>query len=240
MTEQEFARIMVEHKVFPTKKRLLFQLHYLFGNIDFTDKAVLDIGGGEGLLSFYAALKGARKVICIEPESEGSSMGVVEKFRRINHQFQFSNVSIVKDTFQDFRTDLLFDIIVMYDSINHIDENACINLRSTNEAKREYSEHFTRLFNLTNKNGVLIIADCSNYNFWKLFRIRNPFAGSIEWHKHQSPEIWSKLAENSGFIHEKQKWSSINRFGNAGKLILGNRVASYFLNSHFLLYLKKL
>jgi cyclopropane fatty-acyl-phospholipid synthase-like methyltransferase len=240
MTEIEFAQIIVDNGIFPTMKRLRFKLDNLFDKLKLSGKTVLDIGGGEGLLSFYSAYKGAQNVICLEPESEGSSFGVIEKFYSLKEQFQFSNVSLNKDVFQNFKTALQFDLILMYNSINHLNEPACINIRSDKHAKSEYMEYFNKLYALTNNNGILIISDCSNKNFWDSIRIRNPFAKNIEWNKHQSPEIWFDLAQKSGFKFEKLIWSSFNRLGKPGKIIFANKIAAYFFDSHFNLYLKKI
>jgi 2-polyprenyl-3-methyl-5-hydroxy-6-metoxy-1,4-benzoquinol methylase len=45
----------------------------LFRDIDFDGKRVLDIGGGDGVYSFYAAAMGAAEVVCLEPEAAGST-----------------------------------------------------------------------------------------------------------------------------------------------------------------------
>ena len=39
-------------------KNLERHLKYIFGVYDFSNKSILDIGGGLGLLSIYAAIKG--------------------------------------------------------------------------------------------------------------------------------------------------------------------------------------
>ena len=52
------------------------QLEDLFDGVDLSGKRMLDIGGGSGIYSFYAACAGAREVICLEPEAAGSMSGV--------------------------------------------------------------------------------------------------------------------------------------------------------------------
>lgn len=71
-------------KLYSTGKRLKFYLEQqLFKNIDFRNKTLIDIGGGNGLFSFYAALNGAKKVVVMEPEFDGSTSGVIKKFHEI-------------------------------------------------------------------------------------------------------------------------------------------------------------
>ena len=57
----DFYDLMVSKKMYSSKSKLKFYLNNLFENVDFTDKEVLDVGGGRGLLSFYAAVEGARQ-----------------------------------------------------------------------------------------------------------------------------------------------------------------------------------
>lgn len=87
--------------------------------------------------------------------------------------------------------------------------------------------------------GMMIISDCSRINFWPLIIIANPFAPSITWNIHQSPYLWLKLLEKIGFVFHKLTWTSPNRLGLIGKLILGNKYFSFFRNSHFNLYVVK-
>lgn len=166
-------------------------------------------------------------------------MGTIEKFYRLKDLFQFSNVSLYKGTFQDFNTEAKFDVIVMHNSINHLNEQACMNLKFLKNAESEYAGYFNKLFDLADHRALLILSDCSNANFWDFIKIRNPFAENIEWNKHQSPEICNDLAQTSGFTFEELTWSTFNRLGKAEKTVLGNRFLSYFLDSHFNLYLTK-
>lgn len=91
---------------------------------------MLDIGCGDGILSLYAAWKGAKQVIGLEPELAGSTKGVLEKFKHQSELLALDNVSIKPLRFQDYQPkDVRFDIILLHNSINHLDEQACINLR---------------------------------------------------------------------------------------------------------------
>ncbi len=47
------------------KGKLRFYLDSLFRDIPFENKTMLDIGGGSGIFSFYAACMGAKRVVCL-------------------------------------------------------------------------------------------------------------------------------------------------------------------------------
>ncbi len=117
--------------LYSSQYNLRFYLNYLFKNISFNKKTMLDIGGGAGLFSFYAACLGANEVICLEPEAAGSRSGMVEKFKKLQSGLQtLVQVKLVSTTIQNFNpNDRKFDIILLHNSINHIDEEACIKLQ---------------------------------------------------------------------------------------------------------------
>jgi len=236
---QAYFDRVIKLGLYSSVKRLKFRLDFLFSDIDFCDKNVLDIGGGAGVLSFYAACMGAEKIINLEPELAGSSTGLKEKFNSINSELGLNNVYFVQKTFQEYKPSDIFDIVISHNSINHLDEEACIKLKEDKTAQEEYKKYFRKLFQMTNSGSKLIICDCSNKNFFNSLGLKNPFAPTIEWEKHQSPKVWANLPEECGFKKEKIKWSSFNRFGKLGNLILGNKVFSYFLTSQFCLYMER-
>ena len=231
---------VVQEGLYRNRDNLEFQLHSLFGKIDFLNRAVLDVGGGSGLYSFYAALMGAARVVCLEPGSHGSSSGAINKFNTMKRTLDISNVVLMPITLQSLSTtNGTFDIILLHNSINHLDETACINLLTHPASRAIYKDIFLKLYALANDGAVLIICDCSRHNFFARLQIRNPFAPTIEWHKHQSPEVWEKLLREVGFAYPHISWSSFNTLRRCGKILTGNRLISYFLISHFCLTMHK-
>lgn len=230
----------IKERLFPTKGRLRFQTQVLFAGVDFENKAVLDIGGGAGLLSFYAAAQGARSALCLEPEVDGSTPGVLEQIARLKQALGRQNVEFKPVTLQAFEAEgEKFDVVVLHASINHLDEAACINLLREPQSRAAYRELFAKIFALSNKGAKLIISDCSRYNFFALLGLRNPFVPTIEWHKHQAPQVWAELLAEVGFVNPRISWRSFNRLGNFGRVLLANRFAAYFLESNFCLRMEK-
>ena len=81
MSNSEFCNVAKEQALFKSSVRLQIYLSSLFADIDLRGKRVIDIGGGTGLYSFYAAAcGGARNVVCLEPEVHGRHSGMNVKF----------------------------------------------------------------------------------------------------------------------------------------------------------------
>ena len=232
---------IVDPKNTSTKKRLEFRLNRCFKDINLDKKRVLDIGGGNGLFSFYAALMGAKEVVCLEPEDAGSTTGVIETFNNFKESLNLDKVvKLESQTLQDFSSsNNKFDIILLYNSINHLDEEACINLQTDYKSREIYNSLFQKISDLSTSDSKIIIADCSRYNLFPLFGMKNPFMRSIEWHKHQSPKFWAGMLSKFGFQNARITWNSFNRMGSVGSFVLGNKFTSFFLNSHFRLVMSK-
>jgi len=143
--------------------------------------------------------------------------------------------------FQDFHTVKTFDIILMQDSINHLDEEACVKLQYDDEARKKYGLIFRKLSEIAVPGARLIITDFSRYNLFASLGVKNPFVPTSEWDKHQSPDFWSKMLSEYGFMNPEVFWTFYLASGvrKIGRLLLGNRFASYFFNSHFRLVLDK-
>jgi predicted RNA methylase len=237
---QHFLSLIAEEKVHKSQTRLRYYLNFLFSNLNFHDTRVLDIGGGNGIISFYAAVMGAKHVCCLEPEAAGSMLGMKERFARISQSLGLEEkVTLLPTPIQELNTlDKKFDIIILHNSINHLDEFACMNLQSDSVYKQRYQEIFTKLNTIMSDEGILVICDCSPKNFFALLNIKNPVAPTIEWHKHQTPEMWSNLLESSSFCQPQIRWTPftyLHRF----RYLSTNQIVSYFLTSHFCLTMHK-
>ena len=233
----KFETIVSETEKYRNKSGIIFKLETLFKGIELKDRKVLDIGGGDGLMSFWMAYKGA-DVYCLEPGSDGSAEIDNTDYHHFEKQTQLE-ITLIKNTFQDFNTEAHFDLILIHNAINHLNEAACERLGYDHAAFTTYIGYFEKLYALLKKDGILILSDCSRENFWSNIHMKNPFIENIEWGKHQSPALWWRLAKNANFELTKITWSTFNRLGQFGKALLGNRTVAYFLISHFNLYLKK-
>lgn len=235
-----YLSAVIKEGLYPNRENLQFHLKTLFKNIALENRRVLDIGGGSGLHSFYAACMGAKEVICLEPETEGSRSGMEAKFRKLGGMLGYDQVKFEPVTFQAFEpVGKQFDVILLHNSINHLDENACINLLNNEPSRAIYMDIFLKLSSLASGAAKLIVCDCSRYNFFALLRIRNPFAPTIEWHKHQAPEVWVDLLSQVGFVNPRIRWTTFNTLRSPGRALLGNKLLSYFLRSNFRFTMEK-
>jgi SAM-dependent methyltransferase len=236
----EYFKLMGSNGYYSSGNKLKFYVEYLFKNINFKNKSLIDIGGGNGLFSFFCVLNGAKKAVVMEPEFEGSSNGMIEGFHKIKDILgNPKNIEHTNCVLEDYDTDNnQFDIILMHNSINHIDEDGCIVLKTDIEAQKKYIVFFNLLRKIAHKDSTLIVCDCARSNFFGDIGLKNMYAPDIEWQKHQNPEVWINLLAQSGFTFESLEWTSPNAFFTIGRYIFGNRFIAYFTSSHFKLVFK--
>jgi len=218
---------------------LKWYLNIIFKKINFFNKKVLDIGGGFGLYSIYAACLGAAEVIILEPSLQGSESHYESKFQKLSNCLKLSNVIFIPKPIQSFHENIKFDVILLHNSINHLDEYSCKRLHYDEKAKLKYIYLFNLINNFAEKGSFLVICDCSRYNFFRLLNIKNPIAPNIEWQKHQSPQFWANMLKNVGFANPKILWIPPKPLRSFGKILFGNKYLSYFLASYFCLTMKK-
>ena len=133
----QFYQSVVANGAYTNKKNLRQYLCFMFQEISLSGKRVLDVGGGTGLLTLWAALNGANAV-CLEPEFDGSTQNAISVFQAIKTEVDNNlTAQLLKNTLSDYlkKDKGLFDIIIMANSINHIDEHACSQMAIKNAAR---------------------------------------------------------------------------------------------------------
>ncbi|MDG6220480.1 MAG: DUF1698 domain-containing protein [Candidatus Thermoplasmatota archaeon] len=235
-----FLEEAVRSGAYSTEQRLRFRMEHIFKDVDLNGKRVLDVGGGNGLHSFYSVAMGASRALCLEPEETGSTTGVLDKFENLKASLPNGDrVELDTRTIQEYEGEEEFDIILLINSINHLDEENCRKLREDQGAMESYKKIFDKMYSLMAPGGRMVITDCSSNNFFGMLGIKNPFAPKIDWSVHQPPAVWANLLGESGFRKASTGWSSPNRVGKAGRFLFGNRFASFFMQSHFRLVMGK-
>ena len=213
-----------------------FYLQHMFAGIDFEGKRMLDVGGGRGVFSYYAACMGA-DVVCLEPQGAGSTADMNRVFRETGAQLgRLSNIRLVVDTIQNYDPgDERFDIVLSHASINHLNEDACIRLHRDADAQDTYRELFRKIAGMCNPGAHLVACDVSRQNVFGLLGMTNPMAPDIEWHKHQPPAVWAALLTEAGFSEPRVTWGNRRRKNALLRALMNNRLVDYFQTSHFCL-----
>lgn len=234
-----YLRCAVSMGEYPCSKRLRAHVEAFFDGFELKEKRILDVGGGVGLLSIYAASRGADS-ICIEPEADGSTRGAAKRFSELASCAGVSaRAELDVCTIQDHKPDGLYDIVIMANTINHIDESACINLTNDQKSYDSYVEVFKNIFDMTRNGGAIIITDCDRKNIFNTFGMQSPIVPSIEWHKHQHPLMWMQVLGDAGFDNARYKWVAPTRLGKFWKLFLENRISAYTLTGMFRITARK-
>lgn len=220
-----------------TPHHIEYNCRQAFEDINLVGKNVLEIGAGEGILSAYTA-QFAKHVTAIEPEAAGSTEGYSSVIKHIKKQLGFANLELFQDIVQNFDcAERKYDIVLMHNSVNHLDEPMCEKLHYSSEAKNAYQNIFKHISSMMSLGAKLIIADCSRHNFFQMIHMKHPITPQIEWEKHQAPKTWVNILEPLGFVKEELSWTvayPLRKFS----LLLNNRTAAFFLFSHFCLVLK--
>lgn len=228
-----YLRCAVSMGEYPSARRLKAHAEAFFEGVELEGKRLLDVGGGAGLLSLYAASRGAHAV-CIEPEADGSTRGAARRFGELASCANLGErAELHVSTIQGHKSDHLYDIIIMANTINHLDEEACIRLSSDEVCRDRYVNIFRNIFDLMTPGGLMIITDCDRRNIFNTLGIRSPVVPSIEWYKHQHPMTWLKILVDAGFEKGSYRWLAPARLGYLGKIFLGNRLAAFGLTGMF-------
>ena len=213
-----------------------FAVREVFRGLDVRGRTVLDVGGGAGSLSFYAAALGAREVVCLEPGAAGSAGDLRTRFEHLGALTGLADrVRHDPSPIQTYAPGRTFDLVLSQNSINHMDEVACVDLQRSPEARARYRHIFAQLAALTSPGGRLVLSDCSSSALWPTLGVRSPLAPKLAWHKHQPPESWAELAVEAGFRLDDLQWSTPRSLRSLGRVLLSNRTFAWLTTAHFVL-----
>jgi len=206
---------------------------FLFNGIPLTGAHVLDVGCGRGAWSMWAVLHEASKVVGIEPGADGSSQGCLDALRRSIAILGIENrLEARGDYLHELpRPDVPYDVVMMHNVINHLDEEAVVVLHQSRQARKKYVTHLQDLRSRMRAGSWVIVADCARDNLWARLGLTSPFVPSIEWNKHQNPDTWVRIFSEAGFRPADLRWSPLQPFPRA----TANWLVQYITCSHFVL-----
>jgi SAM-dependent methyltransferase len=235
----ETAYARTAQQFHPSPARLVAYYDLVFDGVPLSSQRLLDVGGGSGVASFYAASRGAA-VTCLEPAGDGAAGNLPVILRRFQEAMPDADVRLDQRTLQQMRDDEgPFDIVLLHNSVNHLNEAACAHVHKDAEAREAYLTVLAKLAALTAHGGFLIVADCGRRNLLGSLGMPNPFAPGIDWHIHQQPRTWVRLLRDLGFAEPRVRWDAPSRMRRWGQSLFGNPVGGWLLNSHFIITMRR-
>ena len=194
---------------------------------------VLDVGCGKGATTFYAALCGAKEVIGLDPEASGSTAGLTEAFSKIRGELGLKKCVLKPTDFMTYNTETPFDLILLYNSINHIRE-VTSDIQRDEAARKSQGRVIAQIAKVLKPNGWVILCDAGRRNLFGDLGLRSPLAPTISWNAHQTLGAWRQLLAEHGFSDFCHNWYVPYIIPWAG-ILLDNPVSNYLTFSHFVL-----
>lgn len=235
---QEYFAIVEAEGVQRSLPNFKFYLNYLFRDVSFTGKSVLDIGSGSGYMGFYAACRGASELVCLEPETDGANPTLNKIFSQFQSRLPDAEVVKFPQTIQDYQGKKSFDMILMHNSINHVIEG-CPDLRRDPMLQERARQVFAKVFGLCKRGACLLIVDNSRYHAFQLLGMKHPLVPHVGWRHHETPAFWIDLLKQVGFERKHLRWGSLNTLRGPGRLFMNNSLAAYILGLPFILTVRK-
>ncbi|TWU55687.1 class I SAM-dependent methyltransferase [Rubripirellula reticaptiva] len=225
-------------------KRYRRYLRQLFGDVDLKGLRILEIGSGKGLISLHCGLAGAKHVISVEPEMEGSTSGVIAIQKERIKSLSLENVELRQ---QDFNSlDVAggsIDLIVMIAVLNHLHETPH-NASRNADAFDKYVAIAKKLHSLLDEGGSVVATDACRYCLWtQLRRVGWPrkwclTQRTIDWKIHQQPAVWEKIFLAAGFSRFEVKYPVPNRLRYLEPLV-NNSIGNFAVMGEFIFYAYK-
>jgi len=236
----KFDKILADSQIPRSYGYSFYFKNYIFNDVSIENKTILDLGGGNGIASFYALHKTKNcSAWIVDPIAEGSNQLMTDQYNTLKDKIDPARIHFHRDFIDTLQKPEYFDIILMHNSINHIGEDIIEHVESNKEHWDQYLTRLEPVILRAKKGAHIVIADCSNKNFWNDLGMRNPLAPNIDWNLHHRPQVWRRMLKELGCSHSETRWTARREFLAPGKFMLANRFFNYFLGSHFVSVYKK-
>lgn len=232
MRDDGTVRAVAQRLGYGSYKRYQAKSAFLFAGIPLQGKRILEIGCGNGAFCMWAVLHGAHYALGIEPEADGSTSGSSKCFKEVTAEYGIANAEVITCHFAGLPIpEKKYDVVILYNVINHLDEGAVQVLHRNAQAYNQYKDIVHRLASYMHAGSVLILGDSGRINMWNMLGLRSPVAPTIEWQKHQNARQWIRLFEDSGFRLLDFRWSHLYPLGR----LASNWLVHFVTCSHYVL-----
>jgi hypothetical protein len=203
------------------------------------NKRVLDVGGSVRAASSrcWVALP---MFSAWNPRETVQAWAALHNFKSWPHRLGIANARIEANTVQTLQAaPRSFDVIILHNSSNHVDEHACIGFEKSEAARAKYRVVFEKLADIAAPGADLVIAGCTSSNIFPMLGLKHPGSQSIECEKRQPLEVWAREFENVGYENPIIRWTAYSRPGALGWALAANRWAAFLLTGHFMLRMRR-
>jgi SAM-dependent methyltransferase len=223
---------------------LAYALSRMFAGVGLRKRRVLEVGSGRGMISAYMALLGASRVVSMEPETVGSTSGVVDTQRRSLAAMGLADVvEVVPADFNTWHSDDRFDVIVSRASLNHI-YPAEKNAGSDPQTRAGYLAVARRVLELLEPGGVFVATDANRYSLFGLGRViglRRPWRrrrSGVNWRHHQNARVWRSILLEAGFSEVRISYPVSHKLRHVSALV-NNAGVNFLLQGSFIIHARK-
>lgn len=219
---------------------LEWHMHRFFGPClpMLKEARVLDVGCGRGVTMFYAALCGAKEVVGLDPEAAGSTCGSTRQFPKIRDELGLDQCVLEPIDFMTCSPDTPFDLVLLYNSINHIRE-VTTDIRRDPLARKSQSEVVAQIAKVLGVDGWVVLCDASRRNLFGDLGLPSPLSRTINWKTHQTLGAWRQLLVEHGFGDFCHNWY-VPYIVPWARMLLDNPISNYLTFSHFVLRGRKI
>lgn len=199
---------------------------------------VLNVGCGKGTTTFYAALCGAKEVVGLDPEASGSTTGSTQTFSKIREELGLEQCILEPMDFMAYSAETPFDLVLLYNSINHIRE-VTSDIRRDEAARKSQGRVIAQIAKVLKVNGWVVLCDAGRRNLFGDLGLRSPLAPTISWNAHQNLGAWRRLLAEHGFGDFCHNWY-VPYIVPWARVLLDNPISNYLTFSHFVLRGRKI
>jgi SAM-dependent methyltransferase len=210
-----------------------YHLQEQFRGMDLTNRSVVEIGCGDGLVSLWLALvKNVQNIVAIdEYEGVGEDKDNYRFFKEVIEK-NGVNIELIKmDFLENNFKPCSFDLVFANYALHHIVRTEkCIS--NDAETRNHWIALFSEIRRILKKDGVLIIKEVTRFNVWRFLPLR---FGFMDWKIHPAKKEFAYVIQKAGFKNITLRNVVNYKLRYFSNLMEGNPFFSFFVSPDFYL-----